>query len=358
MTLCVSDFDYALPPGSIAQSPLDRRDESRLLVLSRAAGQVTHHVFSELPALLRAGDLLVLNDTRVIPAKFMCKRSTGGRIEGLFLREMSAGAWVVLLRNAGRCKVGERLSLQGSDAELELLENQGEGEWRVSVSPALDAVELLERAGTTPLPPYIRRANSAPDTGDRQRYQTVYAQRPGAVAAPTAGLHFTPSLLEQLSQRGVEQARVTLHVGMGTFLPVKAERLQDHVMHSEWYELSETSADKLNQALAAGRRIVAVGTTSVRVLETIAAANPQGERCLFRPGSGWTNIFIYPPYKFRAVDAMITNFHLPKSTLLMLVSAFCSPGDQAGLPMMLRAYREAIQAGYRFFSYGDAMLIE
>lgn len=358
MTLCVNDFDYPLPPERIAQSPLDRRDESRLLVLSRTDGTVSHRFFGQLPSLLRAGDVLVLNDTRVIPARFICKRSTGGRIEGLFLREESPGEWVALLRNAGKCRAGQRLSLQSSQADLELVENLGQGEWRLRVTPALPAVELLERAGTTPLPPYIHRAGSTGDAGDRERYQTVYAQRPGAVAAPTAGLHFTPPLLEDLARRGVEQVRVTLHVGMGTFLPVKVNKLQDHVMHSEWYELSVDSADKLNHALAQGRRIVAVGTTSVRVLETIAAANPQGERCVFRPGSGWTNIFIYPPYRFRAVDAMITNFHLPKSTLLMLVSAFCSEDAGKGLPMILNAYRQAIEAQYRFFSYGDAMLIE
>jgi S-adenosylmethionine:tRNA ribosyltransferase-isomerase len=367
MGLLTSDFDYELPAELIAQNPLLRRDASRLMVLHRTDGLVTHHVFAELPALLREADLLVLNDTRVIPAKFTCRRRTGGKIEGLFLREASAGVWEVMFRGAGRCRSGERLALLGpQEVQVELRLNLGEGQWQVDVKPPLGAVEILEHAGRTPLPPYIRRRRRADDADDRNRYQTVYADKPGAVAAPTAGLHFTPELLAELHRRGILTARVTLHVGPGTFLPVKAQRVRQHTMHAEWYELGASTAELLNGARRERRRIVAVGTTSARVLETVVGmvtskptdSDPWASGKEFRPCSGWTSVFIHPPYRFLGVDALITNFHLPRSTLLMLVAAFCQPGRTDGVRMILDAYAQAVRAKYRFYSYGDAMLIE
>lgn len=353
--LTTSDFDYPLDAELIAQAPLERRDESRLMLLQRASGAIGHHIFCDLPGLLSAGDLLVMNDTRVIPAKFAAHRRTGRRIEGLFLREIDAGQWEVMLKGAGKCKDGEMLAFERADGvELELQENLGGGRWLVGVSPAAPAVELLERAGATPLPPYIRRETRAADAADRLRYQTLYATKPGAVAAPTAGLHFTEDVLASLDDRGIETAKVTLHVSLGTFLPVKGEELAAHDMHSEWYEMPAETARKLTEARSGRRRIVAVGTTSVRVLESATAACGSGE---MKPCHGWTDLFLYPPADFRWVDAMITNFHLPRSTLLMLVAAFCAPGQTAGREMILNAYAAARAQKYRFYSYGDAMLI-
>jgi S-adenosylmethionine:tRNA ribosyltransferase-isomerase len=354
MALSTRDFDYHLDPGRIAQEPLAQRDQSRLMVLRRRNGQTSHHVFAELPELLGPRDVLVLNDTRVIPAKFFCRRRTGASIEGLFLRELGAGTWEVLLNSAGRCRIGEQLLLEGAEASrLVLRENAGRGRWRVDVLPQAPAEALLQQAGATPLPPYIRRDGLARDAEDRRRYQTVYASAAGAVAAPTAGLHFTQSLLDRLAERGIETVRVTLHVGLGTFAPVREKDLRRHTMHREWYELPQPSADRLNDARKQGKRIVVVGTTSVRVLETLAASSQP-----FEAASGWTDLFIYPPAVFRATDALITNFHLPRSTLLMLVAAFCCPGGTDGVRRILDAYGEADRMGYRFYSYGDAMLIE
>ncbi|MCY2928296.1 MAG: tRNA preQ1(34) S-adenosylmethionine ribosyltransferase-isomerase QueA [Planctomycetota bacterium] len=352
-------FDFPLDEALIAQQPLADRAASRLMRLDRATAAVSHHRFAELPELLRPGDLLVVNDTRVVPARFFCRRPTGGKIEGLFLRQDDQGQWLAMLKNAARCKVGEVLTLQGpATVTLQLVANTGAGEWVLAPTPPGPARPVLEAAGITPLPPYIHRPGPN-DSSDKDRYQTVYATRPGAVAAPTAGLHFTPDLLARLEARGIGSARVTLHVGLGTFQPVSASRPEEHRMHEEWYELSPAAADALNAAKASGRRLVAVGTTSVRVLETLArrpgrsAGDP-----LFAPASGWTSIFLYPPARFLAVDALITNFHLPRSTLLMLVAAFCSPASTAGIATIHSAYREAVERQYRFFSYGDAMLIE
>ena len=348
------DFDYCLDPDLIAQQPLPRRDRARLMVLDRAAGAISHRLFADLPGLLRRGDVLVINDTRVIPAKFVCRRATGGRLDGLFVREPAPGLWEVMLRGAGRCGQGEELALAGSDGvRLKLAEDLGAGLWRVGVAPPAPALEVLERAGRPPLPPYIRRPGRSLDGLDRRRYQTVYADKPGAIAAPTAGLHLTDELLGRLAQAGIEAVRVTLHVGLGTFAPVKVDEPAQHRMHAEWYEVTPAAAPRLNEARRGRRRIVAVGTTSVRVLET-AAASGRG----IRAGKGWTDLFIHPPASFRAVDALITNFHLPRTTLLMLVAAFCSPGDTRGVKLLGDAYAEAIRRRYRFYSYGDAMLIQ
>ncbi len=355
-----SDFEYALPPECIAQQPLQPRDASKLLWLDRATGRRRHCVFRELPALLQPGDLLVLNDTRVLPAKFSCRRRTGARLEGLFLHAVDAACWEVLLKNAQRCRPGERLAFEAEGFGLELLGNLGRGRWRVRPisleSPDSSGPEtMLRQVGVAPLPPYIRREDRRQDSEDLQRYQTVYARQPGAVAAPTAGLHFTETVLDRLADRGIERVAVTLHVGLGTFAPVTAENLREHDMHREGFFLSAASSATIRAARAAGRRVVAVGTTSVRVLE--AAARQGGGELSPEGLAGSTDLFLYPPAAFDVVDALITNFHLPRSTLLMLVAAFCDPGGTAGREMILDAYAYAIDHHYRFYSYGDAMLI-
>jgi len=346
------DFEYELDPRYIAQNPPADRSESRLLVLDRAGGRRHHLRFRQIGRCLRPGDVLVINDTRVLPARFFARRQSGGRLEGLFLRAPAVGRWEVMLKGAGRCRPDERLDLEGADAGVVLRENRGGGYWQVELDPPQPAETLLQRVGATPLPPYIHRPGATDEEEDRRRYQTVFASQPGAVAAPTAGLHFTDALLEELTAAGVALVRVTLHVGPGTFAPVKVRRLADHTMHGEWYRLPEATARTLNTARAERRRIVAVGTTVVRVLETVARADNS-----FHERAGWTDLFLYPPARFQAVDALITNFHLPRSTLLMLVAAFCSPGDVRGVKMILETYREAMEKGYRFYSYGDAMLI-
>jgi len=353
MNMRTADFDYQLDESLIAQAPSPRRTESGLMSLDRATGRVCHHVFCDISDLLRPGDLLVLNNTAVAPARFFCARRSGGRIEGLFLKKLASGMWEVMLKNAGRCRRGERLTLvKDESVELELVENLGLGRWTVSPPASCDTMELLKRVGLPPLPPYIRRGPEG-QPQDVNRYQTVYAQRPGAVAAPTAGLHFTPELLENLSRKGIGHTFVTLHVGMGTFMPVKVDNIAEHTMHEEWYELGTEAVEAINTARAEGRRVVAVGTTSVRVLESAAR-----RRMPLESHEAWTNIFLYPPAQFMATDALITNFHLPKSTLLMLVSAFCQPGGKGGIDIIRLAYAQAIERRYRFFSYGDAMLIE
>ena len=342
-------FDYYLPHDRIAQHPADRRDQSRLLRIDRAAGAVEHHGFHDLPGLLRPGDLLVLNDTRVLPARLTLRRGTGSRIDGLFVCVVADGRWEMLLRGRGRLRPGETLVVDGAaEQAMRLIERGDDGVWTVAPDPAADPASLLDRVGRAPLPPYIRRPHADEDLGcaDLERYQTVYARQPGAIAAPTAGLHFTPELMEDLARREVAAAYVTLHVGLGTFKPVTAERVEDHEMHGERFSLSAAAAEAVAAARREGRRVVAVGTTTVRVLEHVARAGG------FRESEGETTLFIHPPFEFRAVDALITNFHLPRSTLLMLVSAF------AGRELLLWAYQEAIDAEYRFYSYGDACLIE
>ncbi len=315
-----------------------------MLVVNRSGEGVDHRGVNDLPALLRSGDLVLLNDTRVIPARLYARRKTGRRFELLLLRELDGGDWESLLRPGARARVGERLRLDdGSDVLL--VEQRDEGRWAIRFEPALE-LDRLDHIGEMPLPPYIDRPDGA-TAEDRTTYQTVYASNPGAVAAPTAGLHFTHELLEEIVGRGIELAYVTLHVGLGTFRPVTAAKVSDHRMHSEWYRFSEETAAAVNTAIAAGRRVVCVGTTSVRALEGALVA---GDGRIV-PGEGWTDIFITPGFEFRGVGAMLTNFHLPKSTLLMLVSAL------VGRDRAIDAYGEAIASRYRFFSYGDAMLI-
>jgi S-adenosylmethionine:tRNA ribosyltransferase-isomerase len=362
------DLDFELPLELIAQMPAARREASRLLHYRRAAqipglrcatprgvaqrspgipGSIDHRQFSDLPRLLHPGDLLVFNDARVVPARFLLQKATGGRVEGLFLSETAPGEWWVLLRNAGG--YSGALRFVGDEAiGVAILERLEGGEFRITVESAEPALVLLSRLGRMPLPPYIKREREADarDELDRERYQTVYARSPGAVAAPTAGLHFTDQLIGQLDEAGVGRTFVTLHVGIGTFRPVSVDRLDEHVMHSEAYEISAEAAAALNAAKAEGRRIVAVGTTAARVLESQPADRAFEQRI------GDTSIFIYPPYEWRHVGAMITNFHLPRSTLIAMVAAM------VGLEEQRRIYAEAIEQRYRFFSYGDAMLIE
>lgn len=353
--LTLADLDYALPASLIAQQPLPRRDASRLLVLDRATGRLHDSRIRELPALLESGDLLVLNDTKVLPAKFRARRATGAQIGGLFVRELGSGRWEVMLEKSRRLRVGESLTLTGCQQDrpvtLELLESTGPGFWRVGTAAQGSLLEILNRVGETPLPPYIRREEGgAPDeNGDRSRYQTVYARNPGAIAAPTAGLHLSHEVLDKIHARGVETMVVTLHVGVGTFKPIEVANVSQHRMHAEWYELKPEAADAVRRCRRRGGRVVAVGTTSVRVLETAATGPPEARTV--QASSGMTELFIFPPCRFRVVDALLTNFHLPKSTLLALVMGF------AGIDNVHQAYRHAIEQGYRFYSYGDAMLI-
>ena len=365
----ISSYDYALPSELIAAVPLAARDASRLLVVNRAERSITHTTFRDLPSYLRAGDLLVVNETRVVPAKLRGVRAaTGGKWEGLFLGIEGATHWRLIGQTRGKLKPGEELSLYPADSpdsperlRLILREPRDNGEWLVEPVPSVifrsakerpvvaheatnaDPWQLLDQFGTVPLPPYIERTAASPE--DRERYQTTYSRNPGAIAAPTAGLHFTPEIFEACRTRGVEVAPLTLHVGIGTFRPVATERLDDHVMHFEYAELPASTVEAILHTRQRGGRVIAVGTTAVRTLESVAHTGP------LRPWSGETNLFIRPPYEFQVVNALVTNFHLPKSTLLVLVSAL------AGRALILEAYRQAIAERYRFFSYGDAMLI-
>lgn len=341
------ELDFHLPPELIAQAPTADRAASRLMHYRTADRSVTHQTFADLPALLRAGDLLVFNDAKVVPARFMLQKVTGGKVEGLFLKELAPGRWRVLLRNLGKA-AGALHFADAPEVHVTPVQQIEGGEYEVDVDSAEPALILLSRVGRMPLPPYIKRdkEHDARDEADRERYQTVFARNPGSVAAPTAGLHFTPQILADLDARGVRRTFVTLHVGLGTFKPVTADSLEAHAMHVESYTIPAEAAEALNEAKSAGRRIIAVGTTATRVLES----QPEGE--LFRATSGETGIFIYPPYRWRHVDALITNFHLPRSTLIALVAA------RVGLEEQRRLYQIAIAERYRFFSYGDAMFLE
>jgi S-adenosylmethionine:tRNA ribosyltransferase-isomerase len=351
-----SDFDYHLPESSIAQTPAEPRDSSRLLVLHRASGSVEHKTFRDLSLILRPHDLLILNRTRVIPARIFAKKETGGRVELLLLRRHDALTWEALVGGKG-LRVGKKLIVESKDSSL-WTESAKSGDFAVhaEILEILEGSERLIRfsepiepyfssVGNVPLPPYIHEK-----LGDPERYQTVYSRDVGSAAAPTAGLHFTPQLLADIKQKGVKTAYVTLHVGLDTFAPVTEENPEEHKIHTEWCELPQETADLINQTKQNGGRVVAVGTTSVRTLES-AATQTTNHQSLITSFIGSTSIFILPGYQFQVVDAMITNFHLPKSTLIMLVSAF------AGRERILQTYETAIKEGYRFYSFGDAMFI-
>jgi S-adenosylmethionine:tRNA ribosyltransferase-isomerase len=351
-----TEFDYDLPPELIAQEPVERRDTSRLMVVKRATGKILHRHFYDLPDFLERGDLLVHNKSQVIPARLFARKPTGGKVEILLLRRRDATTWEALV-GGKRVRPGLRLTLLDAPggepigAEAKVLE-RGERAMRV-LRFDRPALELADEIGVTPLPPYIHK-----ELEDAERYQTIYAQKPGSAAAPTAGLHFTPDLLLKLREEGVQSAFITLHIGLDTFQPVREEAIEEHQMHTEYCSLRPEVAEQINQTKLAGQRVVAVGTTSVRTLETAARVAAGGEEAAsscpcqtVTAFEGDTDLFIYPGFDFRAVDALITNFHLPQSTLLMLVSAL------TGKELMDRAYAEAIEERYRFYSFGDAMLI-
>jgi S-adenosylmethionine:tRNA ribosyltransferase-isomerase len=362
----LDELEYVLPKAQIAQRPLDRRDASRLLALGRAKGEIGDHFFNELPALLRGDELLVLNNTRVIPARLFGRRAgaqarsssnaTGsehpsGKIEVLLTRQVAANVWQALVRPGRKLPVGERVIFGLGELEGTIVEH-GELGLRTLHFASTDGREVdqhIERLGHVPLPPYIERAD---ESADRERYQTVFAKKPGAIAAPTAGLHFTPEILERIQASGAEIREITLNVGVGTFQPIHTENLENHAMHAESYEIPEETAQCIEAARAAERPILAIGTTVVRALEDAALrAAESGSRRLLETGNGEARVFIFPGFRFRVVDALLTNFHLPRSTLLALVCAF------AGREHVLAAYEHAVGAGYRFYSYGDCMLI-
>lgn len=336
-----SDFYFDLPEELIAQTPLEKRDASRLMCLDRVTGEITHRVFSDLVDLLNPGDCLVMNDSRVLPARLLGTRETGGAVEVLLLRDLGGGEWECLTRPGRKTKPGTHLSFGGGELTAEVM-SVAEGGNRV-VKFSYDGIflEVLERLGKMPLPPYIKE-----ELQDAERYQTVYSRELGSAAAPTAGLHFTQELLAKIAAKGVCECFVTLHVGLGTFRPVKEDEIEDHDMHSEFCIVPQETARIINETKAAGGRVVCVGTTSCRTVESFARSDGTIEAT-----SGWTNIFIYPGYTFKCMDALITNFHLPESTLVMLVSAL------AGREHVLNAYAEAVRERYRFFSFGDAMFI-
>ena len=336
-----SDFDFYLPEELIAQTPLERRDASRLLTLDKHTGATEHHHFYELPQFLRPGDCLVLNNSRVLPARLIGHRPTGGVCEVLLLTDKGEGLWECLVRPGKKLRPGAQVIFGEGQltATIEAEESDGKRLARFHYQGIF--LEILEQLGKMPLPPYIKA-----ELKDNERYQTVYSKVMGSAAAPTAGLHFTPELLQKIQDMGVDLCYVTLHVGLGTFRPVKAEDIQDHEMHSEFCQISQETADVINRTKARGGRVICVGTTSCRTVESFAA-----EDGTMTARSGWTNIFIYPGYRFKVLDALITNFHLPQSTLIMLVSAL------AGREHVLAAYEEAVREKYRFFSFGDAMFI-
>jgi len=340
----LSLFDYQLPEELIAQYPLDKRDESRLMVIDRKDGSINHHIFSQLPDFVNPGDLLVINNTKVIPARLIGrKEKSGGEVEILLLSPKSDTTWEALVKRSSRINYGARVVFGDGSLSAGILDKTESGGRIVQFESKGDLKELLDKFGKPPLPPYIKRDV---DKKDKERYQTIYAKSDGAVAAPTAGLHFTESVFEKLRTKGLNLTELTLHVGLGTFQPVKSENIEEHNIHSEIFNVPKKVADQINDVKVSGGKIVAVGTTSVRALES--SADVDGK---VKVSSGSTDIFIYPGYSFRVVDTMITNFHLPKSTLLMLVSAF------AGRELIMKAYHEAVQERYRFYSYGDAMLI-
>jgi S-adenosylmethionine:tRNA ribosyltransferase-isomerase len=350
----VSDFNFHLPEAQIAQTPPEDRAGARMLTFDRKTGEYENHHFREFPGMLREGDVLVLNNSRVIPARLFAHRAglhtqaghaTTGRIQILLTEQISEWEWKVLARPGRKVLTGEKLTFGDNVLQAEVIAHREFGERTIRFEPVADFYGALEQLGHMPLPPYIHRQD---DSTDRERYQTVYADERGSVAAPTAGLHFTPEILQKIREKGIQIEYVTLHVGLGTFQPVRVDKVEDIHLHTERYTLPESTAEAVSAAKREGRRVIAAGTTTVRTLEHCASIVANGK---FEPHSGATNIFISPGYKFRVVDGLLTNFHLPQSTLLMLVSAF------GGREQVLAAYKHAVEAGYRFFSYGDCMFL-
>jgi len=344
-----SDFDYELPRDLIAQYPAARRDEARMMVVHRSENRIEHAVFSDLETYLESGDLIVLNDTKVIPARVFGKKAvSGGKVEFLLLEETQPGIWDVLMKANNRPAVGSAVTLADGDATAYILDDKELGRATIRIESEKPWMEILDRIGIPPLPPYIMRDDVTQEEleRDRMRYQTVYAQKPGAVAAPTAGLHFTPERFESLAAKGIQKTAVTLHVGLGTFRPVEVETIEDHEMEKERYSVSEETAHAIEATQKHDGRIMAVGTTSVRTLESVAAKYGR-----IVPSEGRTNLFIYPYFEFKVVDIMLTNFHLPRSTLIMMLCAF------GGRELIMHAYNEAVKERYRFYSYGDCMLV-
>ena len=339
----VSDFNYDLPEELIAQHPYEKRDEARLMVLHRNTKQIEHKVFKDIIDYLEPGDCLVLNDTKVIPARLYGKKDTGAKVEFLLLKRIENDDWEAMVRPGNKLKAGAKVSFGDGILQAEVLETLEGGNRRVRFTYEGIFNEILDKVGLMPLPPYIKENIKE----ENEKYQTVYAKYEGSAAAPTAGLHFTEELLEKIKEKGVEIAKVTLHVGIGTFRPVKVENVEEHKMHSEHFYVKQIEADKINKAKETGHRVVAVGTTSCRVLESVSDENGKMKEI-----ETDTSIFIYPGYKFKCVDALITNFHLPESTLIMLVSSL------AGKDFIMKAYKEAVEKRYKFFSFGDAMFIE
>ncbi len=357
--MLASAFDFSLPPELIAQAPASARDHSRLLVLRRPRGEISHRHFAGFPGYLQPGDILVLNDSKVIPARLRgINARTGGEFELLLLEEVAVNDWWTMVRPGKRARTDAKIILRNRRGDLTrvhatIIDKNSEGHRRLHFAGTPSLLADLPRLGEVPLPPYLKRARAADLQADRERYQTVYAREAGSIAAPTAGLHFTSKMLERIRGLGVKVCFVTLHVGLGTFAPVKTKTLADHVMHAERFVIGADTAQLVNRAKRAGDRVIAVGTTSLRALETAAKDN-DGK---IAAGAGRTRMFIHPPFDFRIVDGLLTNFHLPRSTLLMLVSAFAAPKETQGRAVVLSAYAEAVRQRYRFFSYGDAMLI-
>ena len=342
----LSSYDYKLPQSLIAQHPATKRDQSRMLFLERKSGKISNRNFTEIVSLLPESFCLVINNTKVLPARIPGKRQSGGRIEALLIEENNNGDWSAIVRKAGRIKQGERLEFCDGKLLAKAKERLEEGEWLLEFEETERLKERLEDVGLPPLPPYIERRNASDlqNTKDRERYQTCFATEPGAIAAPTAGLHFTPEILTEIENRGIDILEVTLHVGLGTFSSIDQEDIRKHKMHAEFFSISSQTLRQLQVYQNNNKQMINVGTTSVRVLETLARQN-------FQESSGWTDIFIYPPCKFSMTDGLLTNFHLPKSTLMLLVSAFC------GREFLLSSYQHAVAEKYRFFSYGDCMFI-
>ena len=346
-TYKISHYDYTIPKHLIAQHPTAKRDESRLLVLHRKSARIEHRKFYDIIEYLNCGDVLVLNDTKVAPARIIGYRTTGGRVEGLIIKEILENTWEILLQSNHGLKENESLCFGNNTVIGRLVCRNDTGSWTIKFEDRRKFIEMLENSGRMPLPPYIKRnpEDKSSGTDDEERYQTIYAKKMGAIAAPTAGLHFTENILQELTNKGIKIVYITLHVGLGTFKTIKEEDFRQHTIHKEFYNIPEAAIDTINKAKSLGKRIIATGTTTCRVLETLAR-NHTSKR-----SSGWTDLFIYPPYKFKLTDSLITNFHLQRSTLILLVSAF------AGGENIASSYEEAISLGYRFYSYGDCMLI-